>query len=79
MTDKSSITHPIEVVVKDELTKLAYPTKVTITKVYSDGYCDVKNDEYGTLRHVRSIIQHNVGDVTVLIFCDNNYADRIII
>lgn len=79
MNDKSSITHPIEVVVKDELTKLAYPTIVTVTRVYNDGYCDVKNEDYGELRHIRSITNHNVGDTTLLVFADNDYSKRIII
>lgn len=77
---KNTINKQIEIIVDDKIERdIAYPTKVTITKVYNDGYCDVENDTYGTLRYIRSIIPHNVGDVTVLIFCDNNYGDRIII
>lgn len=79
MVDKHSITTPIEAIVKDELTKLAYPTIVTVTKVYNDGYVDVKNESYGELKYIRTIVTHNVGDTTVLIFCDNSYSERIVI
>lgn len=79
MVDKHSITTPIEAIVDDKLEKLAYPTKVTITKVYNNGYVDVENDTYGELKYIPTIVPHNIGDVTVLIFCDNNYGDRIII
>lgn len=79
MADKNSITTPIELIVKDELNKLAYPTIVTVTKVYGDGYVDCKNEDYGELKHIRTIISHNVGDTTLLIFADNDYSKRIII
>ena len=79
MTNKR-IDSPIEVIVEDKLkTGIAYPTIVTITRVYNDGYCDVKNEDYGELRYIRSIIGHNVGDTTLLIFADNDYGKRIII
>lgn len=75
----NTINKQIEIIVKSELDKLAYPTKVTITKVYNNGYVDVENDTYGKLKYIPTIIPHNIGDITVLIFCDNNYGDRIII
>lgn len=79
MTNKR-IDNPIEVIVNDKLkTGIAYPTIVQISKVYNDGYCDVKNEDYGELRYIRSITNHNVGDITLLVFADNDYSKRIII
>ena len=79
MTDKSSITAPIETIVKDEISKLAFPTIVTVTKVYKDGYVNVKNDEYGELKYIPTIVPHNIGDKTLLVFADNTYSERIVI
>lgn len=79
MVDKHSITTPIEAIVDDKLEKLAYPTKVTITKVYNNGYVDVENDTYGELKYIPTITSHIAGDTTILIFCDNSYSERIVI
>jgi len=75
----NTINKQIEILVKSELDKLAYPTIVTITKVYNDGYVDVENDTYGKLKYIPTITSHIVGDTTVLIFCDNSYSERIVI
>ena len=79
MADKNSITAPIEAIVKDEISKIPFPVIVVITKIYNDDYVDVESDSFGTLRHIYSITEHSVGDKTVLIFCDNDYSNRIII
>ena len=79
MTDYSSLTHPIEVLVKNELNKLAYPTKVTVVKVYNDDYVDVESDSFGTLRHIYSITEHEINDKTLMIFADNDFNQRIVI
>ena len=79
MTDYSNLTHPIEVLVKNELNKLAYPTKVTVVKVYNDDYVDVENESFGTLRHIYSITEHEINDKTLLIFADNDFNQRIVI
>lgn len=75
----NTINKQIEILVKSELDKLAYPTIVEITRVYADGYVDCKNEDYGELKHIRTIISHNVGDTTLLVFADNDYSKRIII
>ena len=79
MTDYSNLTRPIEVLVKSELNKLAYPTIVEITKVYNDGYCDVESESFGTLRYIYSITEHEINDKTLLIFADNDFNQRIVI
>ena len=76
----NTINKQIEILVDDKLERdIAFPTIVEITRVYSDGYVDCKNESYGELRHIRAIISHNVGDTTLLVFADNDYSKRIII
>lgn len=75
-----SINKEIELIVDDKLQReLAYPTIVEITRVYANGFVDCKNEDYGELRYIRSIIPHNVGDITLLVFADNSYSNRIVI
>lgn len=78
MTDPSIATG-IETIVKDEISKIAFPTLVTVTKVYGDGYVNVKNDAYGEMKYIPTIVPHNVGDKTLLVFADNSYSNRIVI
>jgi len=79
MTDKNSITTPIEAIVKDEISKIAFPTIVVVTKIYNDDYVDVESDSFGTLRHIYSITEHEINDKTLLIFADNDFNQRIVI
>lgn len=78
MVDKHSITTPIEAIVKDEISKIAFPTIVTITKVYNDNFVDIQSD-FGVLRHIRSINQHNIGNITILVFAENDYNKPIVL
>lgn len=76
----NTINKQIEILVDDKIKRdIAYPTIVEITKVYNTGYVDCKNEEYGELKHIRTIISHNVGDTTLLVFADNDYGKRIVI
>ena len=62
------------------LTNQPHPTTCTITKIYDDGYCDVKTDEYGVLQYNQTYgYGYNVGDNAILIFLNNNYSERIVI
>ena len=68
----------IQRIVRDEIQQIAFPTIVTITKIYNDGYVDVDGD-YGLLRHIYSITEHDVNDKTLLVFADNDFNNRIVI
>lgn len=77
-----SINEQVEIIVDDKIKQLAFPSIVTITKVYNDGYVDCKNDEYGKFRHIQTIKDYtseNVGDMSVLIFANNDYNQKIVI
>ena len=76
----NTINKQIEIIVDDKIERdIAYPTIVEITRVYADGYVDCKNEDYGELKHIRTINSHNVGDKTLLVFADNDYGKRIVI
>lgn len=72
------INYQIERICRDEISKIPQPTIVTITKIYSDSYVDVDSD-FGVLRHIYTITEHNVGDKTILIFADGDYERGIVI
>lgn len=72
------INYQIQRIVQDEISKIAFPTIVTITKIYSDGYVDVDSD-FGVLRHIYTITDHEVGDKTILIFTDGDYDRGMVI
>ena len=72
------INYQIQRIVQDEISKIAFPTIVTITKIYSDGYVDVEGD-LGLLRHIYSITDHEIGDKTILIFANNDFNNAIVI
>lgn len=76
----NTINQQIEIIVDDKLQRdIAFPTIVTITRVYADGYVNAKNEIYGELKYVPTIVPHSVGDKTLLVFANNNYSDRIVI
>ena len=68
----------IQKIVNDEINQIAFPTIVTITKIYSDGYVDVEGD-WGLLRHIYSITEHDINDKTLLVFADGDFNKRIVI
>lgn len=65
-------------IAKDEIQQIAFPTIVTITKVYDNGDVDVEGG-FGLLRKIYSISEHEVGDKTLLVFGDGNYDNMIVI
>lgn len=72
------LNYQIQRIVLDEIAQIAFPTIVNITKVYSDNFVDVEGD-FGILKHIRAINQHNVGDITIIIFSDNDYNNPIVL
>lgn len=76
----NTINKQIEILVDNKLERdITYPTIMEITKVYNDGHVDCKNEDYGELKHIKTITTHNIGDTTLLVFADNDYSKRIII
>lgn len=74
----AAINDQIQRIVRDEIAQIAFPTIITITKVYNDGCVDVEGD-FGSLRHIYSITEHDVNDKSLLIFSDGDFNNRIVI
>ena len=72
------LNYQIQRIVRDEIAQIAFPTIVTITKVWDDGYVNVDGD-LGLLHHIYSITEHDVGDKSLLIFTDGDFNNRIVI
>lgn len=72
------LNYQIQRIVRDEIAQIAFSTIVTVTKVYDDGDVDIEGD-FGLLRKIYSITEHEVGDKTLLVFGDGNYNNRIVI
>lgn len=72
------INYQIQRIARDEIQQIAFPTIVTVTKVYNDGDVDVEGD-FGLLRKIYSITEHEIGDKTLLVFGNGNYNNRIVI
>ncbi len=68
----------IKTIITDEINKQPHPTQCTITKTYDDGYVDI-NCQYGELRHIQSITNHNINDTTILLFIENDFNLKMVI
>ena len=76
--EKRTINGQIQTQIDSTLNLQPHPTTATVTHIYPDGYVDIKTN-YGELKHVPSIINHEIGDKTILIFLENDYNQRMII
>lgn len=65
--------------IKDKINSQAFPVPCKITKIYEDKYVDVKIEDFGELKYVKSIIEHEIDDITVLLFLNNNFESRMVI
>lgn len=72
------LNYQIQRIVRDEIEQIASPTIITVIKVYNDSYVDIEGD-FGLLRHIYSITEHDVGDKSLLIFADGDFNNRIVI
>jgi hypothetical protein len=75
-----SINKQIEIIVDDMIKSIAFPVIVEITNVYpNDKRVDCVCDEYGEIKYVESVLNHTVGDKSVLVFSENDLTKKIII
>lgn len=71
--------------INSSLAELAYPTQCKIIKVYEkehekdENFVDIESNKYGKLKYIKSVVSHEVGDTSVLIFLDNNFNNRMVI
>ena len=69
----------LELIINDKIQSQAFPTVCKITKTYQDKYVDVKTEDYGELKHIKSITDHEIEDITVLMFLNNSFESRMVI
>ena len=81
MTDKeqSTLGGTIESQIKTVINEQPRPDKCEIIKVYSDGYVDIKSETYGYLKYIQSITNHEINDISILVFLNNDYENRMVI
>ena len=56
-----------------------HPVRCEITHVYENDRVDVETENYGLLKYLETITEHNIGDKSVLLFLNNDINDRIVI
>ena len=76
--NEKNIANLIQNQIQNTINTQPHPTKATITKTYTNGNVDITT-QYGTLRNIKSITTHTVGDETLLIFLDNTYELKMVI
>jgi hypothetical protein len=79
MAERSNLNNEIQKMINNTITEQPYPTLAEITRIYNDGYVDIRTNEYGELTYLKTITSHNVGDTTILIFLNNTFEQRIVI
>ena len=77
--NNNTLSNIIQTQIQNTINTQPHPTQCTITKTYTDGYTDIHTDQYGTLKHIPTIGNPEIGYTGVLIFLDNTYTNRIII
>lgn len=77
--EQSSLGETIESQIETLINEQPRPDKCEIIKVYGDGYVDIKTETYGYLKHIQSITNHKINDISILIFLNNDYENRMVI
>ncbi len=80
MNNNRTLADEIITLINNEANNNPAPTKCTIKKVYSDNnHVDAETD-IGTLTHVETISSNlQVGNIGIVVYCDGDYDNPIII
>ena len=80
MSEKRTLNDEVTILVKDEISQIAYPTEAEITHIYTDGKVDIISTLYGEVNYIETHGKTPViGDKGILIFLDNDYNKRRVI
>ena len=77
--EQSTLGGIIQTQIQNTINEQPAPTTCEITKTYNDNHVDIKTETYGNLKYIESIISHEIGDKTILIFLNNNYNKKMVI
>ena len=70
----------VTILVKDEISQIAFPTECEITHIYTDGKVDIISTLYGEIHYITTHGKTpTIGDTGILIFLDNDYNKRRVI
>lgn len=80
MSEKRTLNDEVTILVKDEISQIAYPTECEITHIYTDGKVDIITTLYGEVKHIECHGKTpTIGDTGILIFLENDYNKRRVI
>ena len=80
MTTKRTLNDEVTILVKDEISQIAFPTECEITHIYTDGKVDIISTLYGEIHYITTHGKTpTIGDTGILIFLDNDYSKRRVI
>ena len=78
--EKRTLNDEVTILVKDEISQIAYPTECEITHIYTDGKVDIISTLYGEVNYIETHGKTpTIGDRGILIFLENNYDKRRVI
>lgn len=69
----------IQTQILNTIAEQPHPVICKITHIYEDGRVDISTTKYGELKYLESILEHSIGDKTVLLFMNNDINERIVI
>ena len=69
----------LETMIKNKIAEQPSPIPCTITHIYTDGRVDITTAKYGELKYLESIVEHGIGDKTIIIFLENDFNQRMVI
>lgn len=78
--EERTLNTEVQILVKDEISKIAFPTECEITHVYTTGEVDIISTLYGEIHYIETYGKTpQIGDKGLLIFLENNYDKRKVI
>lgn len=69
----------IQTMIQNKIDDQPQPVECKITHIYDDGHVDISTKKYGELKYLETIVEHDIGDKSVLLFLNNDINERIVI
>lgn len=78
MTERT-LGEEIEIIARDEISKLPYNETATIIHSYEDGYSDIQLNNGSILKYIQTIGDNSINNTGLLTYTNNNYNTPIFI
>ena len=79
MAEQRTLNDAITDMIKSHINEIPTPTPCEIIATHTDGTVDITTKDYGELKYINTITEHQIGDKTVLLFLNQNLNERIVI